>query len=594
MAKQLDNKALREKAEARSNVMEAFRSPFDKANRDVARAILPVLSSYVSRGNGSRSSASVTNFHSAGSGNGVFNMIGQPEPNGRLYNSAAPRAWEICSTGLAGGLSSSSQPWFKLQPLDRKLRDVHSVKVWFDAVNDEVRSFLGQTNIYEEMQKGYGELTWAGTEATLFTGHYRYGAVAHNLTWGSYWLGVDDGGRTNTLLRDAPMTVEQLIQRIGSIDEAKKRVSQTVKSLIEKEKFGALVPVRHLIEPNDNIVFGSALKENKPYRSMYYEPGEPSKEDRRALLSLGGFDRKPFATPRWHTYGQTPYGWGPGMHALPESRKVQIQEIRYQTGLDYGVRPALQAPVQGMGTPSNLIPGGITYTAGADQSGGMRPIYEVPAQMLQVLGQDIQGRTEQAINRAFYTDLFTPIMAGFSGTQPRTAEEIMSRNEESLRQIGPVLDRIQTEKLSVIVLQAFSILSETGRLPPLPEELEGTEMTIEYVSMLAQAQRMVGLGNIERAIGFLGSVAAAQPTVVDLVDLDETVIEYWDRLGMSAKSLRNMEDVAADRQARAQQEQMAQMASMMPAAKDGADAARLMAETAQMGGAMSGLLDAGV
>lgn len=583
----MEPKALRKKIEKREHQLMAARAPFDKGNRSVAKATLPLMSSYMA-GGADRYSDVTKGFYGTGLGGYADGM--RPVLNERLYNSAVPAAWRICSHGLAAGLSSTSQPWFKLVAQDRELRDYHSVKVWFDQVNEIVRQFVGKTNLYEEMQKGYGEMAWAGTEATLFTGHWKYGGVATNLTYGSYWIGLDDAGRPNTLLRDAPMTVENLIKRVGgSIDQVKERVSNTVRNLIEKEQFGAIIPIRHIIEPNDDIVFGVAKGHNKPFRSVYYEGGTEGKDNKRAILSISGFDRVPFGGARWNTYGQSPYGWGPAMEALPEARKVQIQEVRFQTGLDYAVRPALQAPIQGNGHKPNLTPAGITYTAATDMNAGMRPVWEPKPETLNALRNDIAGRTEPAIDRAFYVSMFQPITASQRGSQPRTAEEIARVHEESLALIGPVTDRIQTEKLSVFVLQAFQICSDAGLLPPLPEELEGSVVAIEYVSVLAQAQRMIGINTIERGVGFLGNLAGIQPTIMDLANLDETLIEYYDRIGMSAKALRPMEEVEASRQARAQQEQQAQMAAMMPAVQQGADAARLMAEAAEMP-AMQGLM----
>lgn len=591
MVARLDEAKLRRKAVKSEKQLLGFRRPFEKGNRAVARATLPVLSGYVKRGDVDKS---INAFHDNAAS---YNFCTQYEPNDRLFNSAAPNAWKICASGLASGMASTTQPWANLTARDKGLRERHAVKEWFDNVNETIRRFLSQTNIYEEMQNGFGELAWSGTECTLFTSHWKHGAVANNMTWGSYALGVDDAGRPNRLLRESPMTVEQLVRRMGGTHDlnlVKSKVSNRVRKLIEDEKWGDLVPVMHLIEPNDDMIFGSAKAVNKPYRSIYYEAGTPSSSDRRGVLSISGFDRRPFVGVRWNVYGNSPYGWGPGLEAMPEAKKLQIQEIRYQASLDYAARPALQAPVSGQGMGHNLIPGGITYTAATDMNSGMRPVWQTDANIIRAVADDIMGRTEPAINRAFYVNLFQPITSSMTGTQPRTAEEIIRRHEESLAQIGPVTDRIQTEKLSVIVLQAFSILSDAGMIPPAPEELEGQELIIDFVSMLSQAQRMIGLGNIERAVGFVGNLASAQPTILDLVDLDEVVIEYWDRLNMSAKTIRSAEDVAAKRQGDAQQAQMQQVASMMPAARDGAQAARLMAEAAQLGGGVSGALQPGV
>src|SRR3546814_16366189 len=74
-----------------------------------------------------------------------------------------------------------------------------------------------------------------------------------------------------------------------------------------------------------------------------------------------------------------------------------------------------------------------------------------------------------------------------------------------------------------------------GMLPPVPEVLQGVELKIEFVSILTQMQRMVGLGQIERALGFAGNIAGAFPQALDKVDIDAAMDEYFERAGVPPK-----------------------------------------------------------
>jgi hypothetical protein len=125
-------------------------------------------------------------------------------------------------------------------------------------------------------------------------------------------------------------------------------------------------------------------------------------------------------------------------------------------------------------------------------------------------------------------------------------------------------------------------------LPPPPEDLPGQELKIEFVSILAQMQRMIGLGQIERTLGFAGSLAAGNPDVMDLIDGDETLREYADRAGTPPRLMRDAETVAKIRAGRAQQQRMQQMLAAAPAVKDGAEAfAKLSAAGVGQGGAVA-------
>ncbi|NDH63829.1 MAG: hypothetical protein EBY18_19795 [Alphaproteobacteria bacterium] len=91
---------------------------------------------------------------------------------------------------------------------------------------------------------------------------------------------------------------------------------------------------------------------------------------------------------------------------------------------------------------------------------------------------------------------------------------------------------------------------------------------MEYVSSLAQAQRSVATGGIERFVGFAGRAAAMKPEVLDKLDIDETVDAYGDLLGVPARLIVPTEQATAARRQRAeaQQRQMALQAGQAMAA----------------------------
>jgi hypothetical protein len=97
----------------------------------------------------------------------------------------------------------------------------------------------------------------------------------------------------------------------------------------------------------------------------------------------------------------------------------------------------------------------------------------------------------------------------------------------------------------------------------VPEELQGVELDVEFVSMLAQAQRAIGVNSIDRFVGGLGMVAQMRPEVLDKLDPDKWADAYADMLGVDPELIVSSEDVAIVRQQRAEAEAQAQqMASI--------------------------------
>jgi hypothetical protein len=112
-------------------------------------------------------------------------------------------------------------------------------------------------------------------------------------------------------------------------------------------------------------------------------------------------------------------------------------------------------------------------------------------------------------------------------------------------------------------------------LPPAPEELAGVTLKVEYISVMAQAQKAIGTGAIERLAGFVGNMAAAKPEVLDKFDADQSVDEYAEMLGVPPKIVVPDDIVQRVREERAQMQQQ-QMA--MEQATMGAQAAKVMSD----------------
>jgi hypothetical protein len=106
--------------------------------------------------------------------------------------------------------------------------------------------------------------------------------------------------------------------------------------------------------------------------------------------------------------------------------------------------------------------------------------------------------------------------------------------------------------------------------------LHGKPLVIKFVSTLAQAQRLIGLNQVDRMLGTIVNLAAVKPNVLDKLDSDAVVDMYSDVLGVDPSMIVAGDKVAIIRQQRAQAEQ-AQAAAQ--AAPDAAQTAKTLGET---------------
>ncbi len=244
------------------------------------------------------------------------------------------------------------------------------------------------------------------------------------------------------------------------------------------------------------------------------------------------------------------------------------------------VKPPMVAPPSMRNEPASLLPGGVTYVA--DPTGqAFRSAIDVRID-LSHLGKDILD-TQGRIKSACYADLF--LMMAESDRREITAREIDERHEEKMLMLGPVLERLHDELLDPLIVRVFRIMARRQMLPPPPEGLNLAGMQIEFISMLASAQKAAASASIERVWQFAGNIAGAKPEVMDRMDADGTMEAYADMLGVGAKILVPIDKANAARKQRAQQAAQAQTAQQAMAAVQGA---KTLSET-HVGGGVSAL-----
>ncbi len=130
-----------------------------------------------------------------------------------------------------------------------------------------------------------------------------------------------------------------------------------------------------------------------------------------------------------------------------------------------------------------------------------------------------------------------------------------------MRLLGPVLGRLQSELLQPLIDRCFALMLRQGSFTTPPEELQGLDIDIEYVSPLAKAQKQSELQNTLRGVEVLSQMAQIAP-VLDYLDSDKMVRYLIDVMGLPAEIIRSSEEIAMVRRQQQQQQaaeqQMAQ------------------------------------
>jgi hypothetical protein len=108
--------------------------------------------------------------------------------------------------------------------------------------------------------------------------------------------------------------------------------------------------------------------------------------------------------------------------------------------------------------------------------------------------------------------------------------------------------------LQPLISRVFGLLLRNGVLPPAPEELQGQDIEIEYVSPLAKAQKLTDLQSMLRGFEVMMQIAEVAP-VMDYLDSDKLVKYLVDTTGIPATVIRSDEEVARLRRQQSQQQE---------------------------------------
>lgn len=487
----------------------------------------------------------------------------------KIIDATGTLALRTLKSGMHSGLTSPARPWFKLAAKDPGLRDFAPVKEYLSVVEEHMRKLFSASNLYTSFHTGYGDLGLFGQSCGILVEDDDKIIRMIQLLHGSFWLARDDRGRATTLYRNFRWSVQRIVARFG-LDN----VSNRIRTLYDTGKYDQTFVIWHAIEPRLNRNPDSAAKWDMPFLSNYWEDGS----DANKLLDESGFEENPIIAPPWELSGDDHYATSPGQDAIGDVKMLQKEQTRKLEGIDKLVRPPMTGPVSMRNNPASLLPGSITYVD--DPTGkGYRPAMEVSLRLGE-LREDI-GDVQRRIDRTLYADLFL-MLANMEGIQPRNQFEIAERKEEKLLALGPVLENIYNGQLEPVIERTYGILNRLRMLPPPPPDLQKKDFDIEYTSMLAQAQKAVATGSIERGVAFVGQLAAVKPDVLDKIDADEAVDIYSDYIGMPPSIIVPDDEVEKIRSARLQKQKAAESAAMAsqvaPAAKQGADAVAVLAD----------------
>lgn len=479
--------------------LEQARAPWDDQCKEVTDYLFPYAGRY--------------NDHEANDG--------KKDRRRLIIDSTASYSQKVLSAGMLNYKNSRARPWFKLTLRNKELAKRYGVKVWLAECTQIVHDVFQTTNTYASLHKSYDELGAFGTSCTILEPDFENVLWHFPVTNGRFYLADNFRGEIDTCYRKMSLTLAQLVEEFG-VDN----LPLTLRTAAEdKRNLHGRHDVIHAIKPRRVRNSMSRRNKDKAWASYYFLKGGSNSD---GLLRESGYDTFPVLAPRWDTRGGDVYGNGPGFDSIAHIMQLQQEQLRKAQAIDQLSDPAKQGPTSLTEKDVDSAPGGFTPVDVSAPQNKVQNLVDIRLDLSHLL-LDIEDVRRQ-IRMHWFTDLFqTHIDAA---DVQKTAEEIRAKTDEKLALLGQVASNLDREQDMPLIRFTFERLWAGGALPPVPEELAGEVVEIENVSVLAQAQRAIGVNSVDRFTSYVGLIASARPEAWDVFNTDLSIERYADKLSI--------------------------------------------------------------
>lgn len=468
-----------------------------------------------------------------------------------IFNTHPVLALEQLAGGLHGMLTSAALRWFALRPPPHLAAD-REVVAWFEAATTILYEGYFQSaasGFNVALHEGYLDIAGFG-DATIFTADKgRRGPLFQAVPLSECWIAQNADGKVDTLYREYDLPLREVLRLWPDTTPSRLRKHGN-------EKPDMPVRIVHATEPDTRGGWDTCWITGQDY------------------LEHARFAEFPFACPRWTKRSGEVNGTGPGINALADVKMLNKLEETYLRGLAKFVDPATFMPHDGFLNNPNFNPGAHNYYD-SQVLRREQPIFTMPAGNPQLAEQKID-QVQERISGIFYvTWLRLP-------AQPNmTATEVLQRRDELLKLLGPMVARLEAELLAPLLERSFAICMRNGLFPPIPAQLDGQGWSVEFLGPLSRAQRSADAETVMRFFAAMQPLMQIDPTVAQELHPGRTAAYLADRSGMPAMLLRTPDELAAVRQADADQQAALVQAQTLQAgagaAKDGATAIAALA-----------------
>lgn len=472
----------------------------------------------------------------------------------RLVDTTAKQAHERLSATLFGYLYSPHAPFIRPYALERDFS--YDEDAWADECARRMHRYLmsSTSNFRQNMAEDLDDATAFG-DSIMWQQKRPRGSLwmsvpNHQMCWAENENGVIDEHH-----RRFRMSLRRALLRWPDSVKLKDMAAKT------ERPEAAEVEILHVVEPRPGGVKGD-LREIKPWKDLLILI------DGMEMLDTGGHDRKPLNVGRFKRRPGEAYGEGVGWTMLPLQKFASAIMASYSEAAELAARPPLGTFLP-QGTMIDRRPSAVnrfnTLMSGQTRD-PTKLIFEIQKAGDIRMAADLLRIVWARIEQAAYVDWLTPN----EGPQ-MTATEVLDRRDLRLRSLGPLVARIENEKMAALAENTFEDMMDAGMLPRPPASLDQVWIGFEFLGPLTLAQRQGEGEGVQRMIALakqLGEVTG-DPAVGRMLKGDDIMRNAANSWGVDSKWLSSPDEMAAFREG---QRELGEMQEEMAAAESAARA----------------------
>ncbi len=420
---------------------------------------------------------------------------------------------------------------FHLAMKDPDIGRNDDVQRWLEDSSKRMIRAFNQSNFETEVHELYVDLVVFGTGCMFveMDGSELRFSTRHI---SEFYIAENQFGLVDTVFRKYKIPARQAVQRFGL-----ENVGEFIAKKFQKNP-DEDVTMLHAVLPRTDRDPQKVDNLNMPFASVYICM------QTKMPVSISGFEEFPYIVPRFLKATGEVMGRSPAMIALPDVKMLNLMSKTIIQAAQKMIDPPLLVPDDGFMLPVRTQPGGLNFF----RSGTRDTITPLNTGANIPIGLSMEEQRRAAVRSAFYVDQILS-----AATPNMTATEVVQRQEERMRVIGPVLGRLMNEMLRPLIDRTFALMLREEMLAIPPESLQGRDIDIEYVSPLARAQKSSSLNSTMKALEILLPLSQSLP-VGDHLNPDGLVNHVVDTLGVPKEVLFPQAQIEQTRQQRAAME----------------------------------------